>query len=102
MAGVGTLLKQAEKMQRQLEQLQSALAAHELEVASGGGAVRVRINAAGQFLALHLDPAFLRADAKLLEETVLRAIQEAAAKAKATGEAEMQRLTAGLQLPGGF
>lgn len=102
MAGVGTLVKQAEKMQRQLEALQVTLAARELEVTSGGGAVRVKLSAAGKFLALHLDPEFLREDARLVEETLLRAIQEAAAKAKEVGEAEMQRLTAGLQLPGGF
>jgi len=102
MAGVGTLLKQAEKMQRQLEQLQVALAARELEVTGGGGAVRVQLNAAGQFLGLHVAPEFLREDAKLVEATLLRAIQEGAAQAKAAGEAEMQRLTAGLQLPGGF
>lgn len=102
MAGVGTLLKQAQKMQRQIEELQAALAARELEVSSGGGAVRVKISAAGRFLALHLAPEFLREDPRLVEETLLRAVQEAAAKAKETGDAEMRRLSAGLPLPKGF
>lgn len=102
MAGVGKLLKQAQKMQRQMEEMQKSLETRELEVSSGGGAVQVRINGAGRFLALKLDPEFLKEDPKLIEETVLNAVQEAAAKAKALGEAEMQRISAGFQMPGMF
>ncbi|MFZ5495246.1 MAG: YbaB/EbfC family nucleoid-associated protein [Verrucomicrobiota bacterium] len=100
MAGVGKLLKQAQKMQRQMEEMQKSLETRELEVSSGGGAVRVKINGAGKFLALKLDPEFLKEAPGLVEETVLRAVQEAAAKAKALGESEMQRISAGFQMPG--
>jgi DNA-binding YbaB/EbfC family protein len=102
MAGVGKLLKQAQKMQRQMEEMQKALETRELDISSGGGAVQVKINGSGRFLALKLDPEFLKEDAKLVEETVLNAVQEAAAKAKALGESEMQRISAGFQMPGMF
>lgn len=102
MAGVGKLLKQAQKMQRQIEDLQKTLEARELEISSGGGAVQVKVNGAGKFVALKLDPEFLKEEPKFIEETILNAIQEAATKAKALNDSEMQRISAGFQLPGMF
>ena len=102
MAGVGKLLKQAQKMQRQIEELQKALEVRELDISSGGGAVQVKITAAGKFLALKLDPEFLKEDPKLIEETVLNAVREAAQKAKELNDSEMQRISSGFQMPGMF
>jgi nucleoid-associated protein EbfC len=102
MAGVGKLIKQAQKMQRQMEEMQKSLEAREIDVSSGGGAVQVKINGSGKFLALKLDPEFLKEDAKLVEETLLNAVQEAAAKAKSLHESEMQRISSALQMPGMF
>ena len=102
MAGVGKLLKQAQKMQRGIEALQTQLEAKEIEVTSGGGAVKLKINGAGKFLALTLDPEFLKEDKKLIEETILNAVQEAATKAKELNDSEMQRISAGFQMPGMF
>jgi DNA-binding YbaB/EbfC family protein len=102
MPGVGKLLKQAQKMQRSIETLQAQLEVREFEVAAGGGAVRVRINGAGKFLSLALDPEFLKEDAKLVSDTVLAAVQDAAKQAKDYNDAEMQKVTAALQMPGLF
>ncbi len=100
MAGVGKLLKQAQKMQRQIETLQAQLEAKELEITSGGGAVKVKINGAGKFLALTLDPEFLKEDAKIVSDTILSAVQDAAKQAKEQNEAEMQKVTSAFQMPG--
>ncbi len=102
MPGVGKLLKQAQKMQRQMEAMQTALEAREIDVSSGGGAVQVKINGAGRFTALKLDPEFLKEEPKLVEETVLAAVQEAAQKAKALHDEEMQKISAAFQVPGMF
>lgn len=102
MAGVGTLLKQAKKMQQKIEEMQKSLEARELDFSSGGGAVQIKITGSGRFVALKLDPEFLKEDPKLVEETVLNAVREAATKAKELNDAEMQRISAGLQLPGMF
>ncbi len=56
MAGLGKLVKQAEKMKRGIEALQTQLDAKEIEVTSGGGAVKIKISGSGKFLALTLDP----------------------------------------------
>jgi len=102
MAGLGKLIKQAGKMQRQIEELNKSLAARELDISSGGGAVQVKISGAGKFLALKLDPEFLKEDPKLVEETLLNAVQEAATKAKALNDSEMARISSGFQMPGMF
>ena len=100
MAGVGKLLKQAQKMQRGIESLQTQLEAKEIEVTSGGGAVRLKISGAGKFLALTLDPEFLKEDNKLVADTLLAAVQDAAKQAKDYNDAEMQKVTSAFQMPG--
>jgi DNA-binding YbaB/EbfC family protein len=100
MAGVGKLLKQAQKMQRGIEALQSQLDAKEIEVTSGGGAVKVKVSGSGKFLALQLDPEFLKEDAKLVSDTLLAAIQDAAKQAKEYNDSEMQKVTSAFQMPG--
>jgi len=100
MAGVGKLLKQAQKMQRGIEALQVQLEAREIDVTSGGGAVKIKINGAGRFLALTLDPEFLKEDARLVADTLLVAMQDAAKQAKEYNDAEMQKVTSAFQMPG--
>jgi DNA-binding YbaB/EbfC family protein len=102
MAGVGKLLKQAQKMQKQIEGLQGQLDAKELEIASGGGAVKIKITGSGKFLGLTLDPEFLKEDAKFVADTILTAVQDAAKQAKEQNDAEMQKVTAAFQMPGMF
>ena len=102
MAGVGKLLKQAQKMQKGIEALQTQMEAKEIDVTSGGGAVKLKVNGAGKFLALALDPDFLKEDPKLVADTLLVAIQDAAKQAKDYNDAEMQKVTSAFQLPGMF
>jgi DNA-binding YbaB/EbfC family protein len=100
MAGLGKLLKQAQKMQRGVEALQAQLEAKVIDVTSGGGAVKIKVNGAGKFLALELDPEFLKEDAKLVSDTLLVAVQDAAKQAKDFHDAEMQKVTSAFQMPG--
>jgi len=102
MAGVGKLLKQAQKMQRSIEALQTQLAAKELDFSRGGGAVQVKINGAGQFLSLKIDAEFLKEDAATVSSEILAVVQEAAVAAKKFNEEEMQKVTSAFQMPGLF
>lgn len=95
-------MKQAEKMKRGIEALQAQLDAKEIDVTAGGGAVKIKINGSGKFLALQLDPEFLKEDAKLVSDTILAAVQDAAKQAKDFNEAEMQKVTGAFQMPGLF
>lgn len=102
MAGVGKLLKQAQKMQRGIESLQAELEAKEIDVTSGGGAVKIKVNGNGKFLSLVLDPELLKEDPKFVADTVLTAVQDAARQSKEYNEAEMQKVTSAFQMPGMF
>lgn len=93
-------MKQAQKMQRGIEALQAQLEAKEIEVTAGGGAVKLKVNGQGKFLALALDPEFLKEDAKLVSDTILAAVQDAAKQSKEYNEAEMQKVTGAFQMPG--
>lgn len=100
MPGVGKLLKQAQKMQKKMEALQEELALREIEISSGGGAVKIKVNGQQEVIAVALDSEFLKEDKEFVEETLLNAIQEALAKAKAMNEEEMGKITGGLNFSG--
>jgi nucleoid-associated protein EbfC len=102
MAGVGKLLKTAQKMQRSIETLQAELESREIDVTAGGGAVKVKVSVAGKFLALTLDPEFLKEDPNLVSETILLAVQDASKQAKQLNDSEMQKVTSAFQMPGIF
>ncbi len=74
----------------------------EIEVAAGGGAVKVKVAASGRFISLVLDPEFLKEDPKVVSDTILAAVQDAAKKAKELNESEMQKVTSAFQMPGIF
>lgn len=100
MAGVGKLLKQAQKMQRQIESIQTQMESKEMEFTHGGGAIKIKINGAGKFLAFTLDPEFLKEDPKFVGDTILAAVQDAAKQAKEQNDAEMKKITSAFQMPG--
>jgi nucleoid-associated protein EbfC len=102
MAGVGKLLKTAQKMQRSIETLQAELESREIDVTAGGGAVKVKVSVAGKFLALTLDPEFLKEDPNLVSQTILLAVQDASKQAKELNDSEMQKVTSAFQMPGIF
>ena len=102
MVGVGKLLKQAQKMQKLMEEAQGKLADEVLEVSSGGGAVTVKISGQGGFQRISFDPEFLKEDQEVVEEATLEAVREAATKAKKANEDLMGEVTGGMGmgLPG--
>ncbi|MFN5805346.1 MAG: YbaB/EbfC family nucleoid-associated protein [Opitutia bacterium] len=100
MAGVGKLLKQAQRMQRGISEAQQRLAQERVEVSHGGGAVRVVVNGHGEVVSLELLPEFLKEDAVVVQSALVAALQEASAKAKSLHEETMAKATAGFQLPG--
>ncbi len=102
MVGVGKLLKQAQKMQKKMEEAQERLSDEVIEVSGGGGAVTVKINGQGEFQGLCLDPEFLKEDADFVSEAILQTIRDSSEQAKKRSEEAMGDLTGGLQMPGGL
>ena len=100
MPGVGKLLKQAQKMQKKMEVLQEELELREIEISSGGGAVKIKVNGQKKVIAISFDEEFLKEEKEFIEETVLNSIQEALAKATELNEEEMGKITGSLNFPG--
>ncbi len=94
-------MKQAARMQQQMEQTQAALAARTVEATSGGGAVKVTAKCDGTLAAIKIDPQALNpSDAQLLEDMILTATNQALGQAKEISNAEMGKITQGFSLPG--
>jgi hypothetical protein len=101
MSSIGKLMKQAARMQQQLEQVQAQLTARTVEATSGGGAVKVVARCEGTIASIKIDPAAVNpADAQLLEDLVLTAANNALSQAKEIYNQEMGKVTSGMKLPG--
>jgi DNA-binding YbaB/EbfC family protein len=101
MSSLGKLMKQAARMQQQMEQIQSSLAQRTVEATSGGGAVKVVAKCDGTIASIKINPQALNpADAQLLEDMILLATNQALGQAKEISNAEMGKATAGFSLPG--
>ena len=72
MAGVGKLLKQAQKMQKQMQEMQASLADTVIKTSSGGGAIEIEITGQGDFKSITIDPDFLKEDAEFVQEALLQ------------------------------
>ena len=94
-------MKQAQRMQQQMEQVQAQLAARTVETTSGGGAVKITAKCDGTLAAIKIDPQALNpVDAQLLEDMILSAANQALNQAKDISNTEMGKVTAGMNLPG--
>ena len=56
MSSIGKLMKQAARMQQQMEQIQQDLAKRTVEATSGGGAVKVVAKCDGTLASIKIDP----------------------------------------------
>src|SRR5262245_41783796 len=101
MSSIGKLMKQAARMQQQMEKVQTELANRTVEATSGGGAVKVTAKCDGSITSIKIDPQALNsADASLLEDMILTATNQALSQAREISNNEMGRLTSGLNIPG--
>ncbi len=98
---MGKLMKQAARMQQQMETIQAQLAARTVEATSGGGAVKVVARCDGTIASIKIDPQAVNpADAQLLEDMVVTAANQALGQAKEISNAEMGKVTSGFSMPG--
>ena len=101
MSSIGKLMKQAQRMQRQMEEIQTALAAKTVEGTSGGGAVKVTARCDGSLAGVKIDPAAVSPDdVSMLEDMILTAANQAIGEAKEIYNSEMGKVSGGMGLPG--
>jgi DNA-binding YbaB/EbfC family protein len=94
--GFGNIMKEAQKLQAQMEQMQAEAAKKTVEATAGGGMVTVVANGKQELVSIKIDPE----DAQMLEDLVLAASNEALRKSREMVQAEMGKITAGLKIPG--
>jgi len=100
---IGEMMKQAQKMQAKMAEVQEKLAALEVEGTSGGGLVKATVDGKGSIKGLKIDPTLLDPqELEVLEDLVVAAIRDAQAKAEERAAEEMGKVTGGLKLPGGM
>jgi len=101
MAGLGKFLKQAQKMQEQMQRVQDELAQREVEGTAGGGAVKAVAKCDGTVVRIKIDPKVIDpGEAEMLEDLVLGAVANALEIAKKTQTDELGKITGGMNIPG--
>ena len=101
MKGFGDLMKEAQKLQAQMEAMQAEAGKRKVEATAGGGMVTVEANGKQELTAIKIDREVINPDdAQMLEDLVLAACNEALRKSKEMMQAELGKLSAGLKIPG--
>ena len=95
------MLKQAQKLQKQMASLQLELEGATVEASSGGGAVKAVVSGKMKLESLTIDPeAVSPDDVGMLEDLVLTAVNDGMEKAQQMANDRMGALTGGLNIPG--
>jgi len=103
MAGLGDIMKQAQRLKAEMDRLQAEAAAKTVEGSAGGGMVTVVANGKGDLLSVKIDPEVARGeDLEMLQDLVVAAANDALRRARELLAQEVSRLTGGLSLPGLF
>lgn len=100
--GIGNLMKQAQKMQADMQKAQEELARQETTGESGGGMVKITMNGRHEVRRVEIDDALMGDDKEMLEDLIAAACNDAAHRIEAKTKDEMSGLTAGLNLPPGM
>ena len=98
------LLKQAQEMQQQIEDVQGQLSDMIVEAESGGGMVTVKVNGKQEVLEVNIDPEAMTEDSEMLEDLIISALNKALSKAQSDSQEKMNSVTggmmSGLKIPG--
>lgn len=100
--GMGNLMKQAQKMQEQLQKAQAQLADAEVTGESGAGLVKVTMNGRHDVKRVVLDDSVMSEDKEMLEDLLAAAVNDAVRKIEQQNQEQMAKLTSGMGLPAGM
>jgi len=98
---MNAMIRQAQKMQDDMAELQEELDAREYEISAGGGVVTVKINGKKEVQTIDIKPEIVDPDdIETLSDVLVAAINEAIRKVEDTNSEEMGKVTGGLNVPG--
>jgi DNA-binding YbaB/EbfC family protein len=97
------IMKQAQQMQQKLSQVQAELADRTVSASVGGGMVTVMVNGKNELLSIQIDKEVINPDDQvMLQDLIVSAVNEGVKKAQEMAQAEMRKLTGGINIPGLF
>jgi DNA-binding YbaB/EbfC family protein len=99
---MGSLMRQAQKMQEDLQKAQEELAKAEVTGESGGGLVKVTMNGRHEVRRVEIDDSLVGDDREMLEDLVAAACNDAVHRVETNTKERMASVTAGLNLPPGM
>ena len=99
---MGNLMKQAQKMQEDMQKAQEEVANMEVEGQSGGGMVKVIMTGRHEIRKVTLDDSLMEDDKEMIEDLLAAAVNDAVRKVEQQTQDKMSGVTAGLNLPGGM
>ena len=100
---MNAMIRQAQKMQDEISELQEEIEAREFSATAGGGAVQVVVTGKKSIKSLTIQPEVVDPeDIEMLQDLVISAINEAINNGEETTETEMSKITGGVSLPGLF
>lgn len=100
--GMGGMVKKAQQMQKQMEEIQKELESMEVVGESGGGMVKVTASGKKKLVSIHINEELLKDDKEMLEDLILVATNQALDKVDAISKDKMGGLTGGMNIPGLF
>jgi len=100
--GLGNLMKQAQKMQENMQKAQEELANMEVTGKAGGGMVSVVMTGRHDVRRVSIDPSLMEEDKEMLEDLLAAAVNDAVRQVETTSQEKMAGMTAGMPLPPGM
>ncbi len=100
--GLGNLMRQAQKMQADMQRVQEELARAEVTGQAGGGMVSVVMTGRHDVKRVSIDPSLMQDDKEMLEDLIAAAVNDAVRQIEKASQERMAGLTAGMNLPGGM
>ena len=100
--GMGGMYKKAQQMQKKMAEIQEELESMEIEIESGGGMIKVKINGKKQIVSIDINKEVLNEDKDMVEDLVLVAINQALDKVDSISKEKLGSLTGGMNIPGLF
>ena len=103
MKNISQMMKQAQKLQSRMMEMQAELGNRTVSAQAGGGMVEAVVNGRQELLSLRIDPEVATPDdVEMLQDLITAAINEALNRAREMMAQEMSKLTGGMQIPGLF
>ncbi len=101
MGGIGDMMKQVQKMQAKMAEMQAQLEQAQVEGSAGGGMVKVIANGKHEIISISIDPEVVdKNDVEMLQDLVVAAVNAAHQKVRDMQSEQMSQLTGGMKIPG--